>query len=234
MALLVRTWNVFHGNAVPPERRAHLAEMVHLVSADAPDVVCLQEVPVWALSRISAWSGMNAVGAVAARSRLGIAALGGALTRIHHGLLRSALTGQANAILISPQLRVLESASFVVSRRAEGERRICQAVRIGELGVVANLHASGAHAKAQFARAAAFVHGLGPPVVLCGDANVAPGASPTYEQLREWGFSEPAPGIDQILVRGLPSTPPVVWPEERRRVHGRLLSDHAPVELRVG
>ncbi|MDX6465015.1 MAG: hypothetical protein QOI27_55, partial [Gaiellaceae bacterium] len=48
-------------------------------------------------------------------------------------------------------------------------------------------------------------------------------------------FSEPLPGsIDQILVRGLPSTPPVAWPEERRRAGGRLLSDHAPVELHVG
>jgi hypothetical protein len=35
-------------------------------------------------------------------------------------------------------------------------------------------------------------------------------------------------------VRGLSSSSPVAWPEDRRRVDGRLLSDHAPVELRVG
>jgi hypothetical protein len=52
--------------------------------------------------------------------------------------------------------------------------------------------------------------------------------------LRERGYSDPPPGIDQILVRGLPASEPDVWPEERRRVGGRLLSDHAPVELRVG
>ena len=30
MPLLVRTWNVFHGNAVPPERRAFLDRVVQL------------------------------------------------------------------------------------------------------------------------------------------------------------------------------------------------------------
>src|SRR5882724_9211424 len=97
--VLVRTWNLFHGNAVPPERRAFLRQMVELVSADRPDVVCLQEVPVWALKQLGGWSGMTAVGAVAARPRLGSAELGRWITELHHGLFRSAFTGQANAIL---------------------------------------------------------------------------------------------------------------------------------------
>ena len=54
--MLIRTWNVFHGNAVPPERRAFLAEMVRLASADDPDVLCLQELPAWALPRLGDWS----------------------------------------------------------------------------------------------------------------------------------------------------------------------------------
>ena len=62
-----------------------------------------------------------------------------------------------------------------------------------------------------------------------------PGRGDTYGELEEWGFSQPLAGsIDQILVRGAPSTPPEAWPEERRRVGRRLLSDHAPVELRIG
>ena len=66
------------------------------------------------------------------------------------------------------------------------------------------------------------------PAILAGDVNL----KPPYELD---GFSEPlAASIDQILVRGLPSTPPVAWPAERRRVDGRLLSDHAPVETTVG
>jgi endonuclease/exonuclease/phosphatase family metal-dependent hydrolase len=90
----------------------------------------------------------------------------------------------------------------------------------------------------QFLRAAAFVDALaepGEPVILAGDANIVPGPGDIYGELEHWGFSQPlAASIDQILVRDATSTRPEAWPEERRRVGGRLLSDHAPVELRVG
>lgn len=237
MPLFIRTWNLFHGNAVPPERRAYLEEMVRLATADAPDVLCLQEVPVWALARLGGWSGMTSIGAVAARPRLGSAALGKAITGLHHGRLRSALTGQANAILVAQALRVEETRTTTLSRRGEGERRVCQTVSLAGVGLVANLHVTTARAEEQFLRAATLVEELAEPdeaVILCGDTNVRPGAGGAYGQLRIWGFSEPAPGIDQILVRGVASTPPIVWPEERRRVGGRLLSDHAPVELTIG
>jgi hypothetical protein len=60
--------------------------------------------------------------------------------------------------------------------------------------------------------------------VLCGDFNVVEHVVPD--------FSPPLPGgIDQILVRGTQiERGPVRWPKERRRIDGRLLSDHAPVE----
>jgi endonuclease/exonuclease/phosphatase family metal-dependent hydrolase len=234
--LLIRTWNLFHGNAVPPERRAFLEEMVRLATADEPDVLCLQEVPVWALARLGAWSGMTPVEAVAARPRLLSAQLGRLITTAHHGLLRSALTGQGTAVLVRSTHRVLDARSFVISARGEGERRVCQVVRLADVGLVANFHVTTALADRQFRRVAAIVEELDDPdepVILCGDANVRPEEGSTYEALRGLGFSEPAPGIDQILVRGRPSTPPLVWPVERRRSAGRLLSDHAPVELHV-
>ena len=81
--MLVRTWNVFHGNAVPPRRRGFLREMVELVAADRPDLVFLQEVPVWALKHLERWSGMQAVGAVAAQPRLWSAELGRWITELH-------------------------------------------------------------------------------------------------------------------------------------------------------
>jgi endonuclease/exonuclease/phosphatase family metal-dependent hydrolase len=235
--LVVRTWNVFHGNAVPPERRAYLEVMVRLATSDDPDVVCLQEVPVWAVGRLDGWSGMTAVGVVAARPRLHSAALGRLLTDLNHGLLRSAVTGQANAILVARRHPVLETRSMTINRRGEGERRVCQAVRAAGVGLVGNFHVTGAVADVQFLRAAAYVDALADrdePVILCGDANVAPGDGRTYEELRDWGFSEPAAGIDQVLVRGLPCGEPFTWPEDRRRVDGRLLSDHAPVERLCG
>jgi endonuclease/exonuclease/phosphatase family metal-dependent hydrolase len=236
VAVLVRTWNLFHGNAVPPERRAFLEQMVRLVTADRPGIVCLQEVPAWALSRLGGWSGMTAVGALAARPRLISAELGRLVTELHHGLLRSAFTGQANAILVARELRVPASAEHRLDRPGEGERRVCQTVRIEGLGVVANFHATGELADEQSLRAVDFAEAdaAAEPIVLCGDTNVVPGAGKTYDVLREGGYSDPAPGIDQIVVRGLPASPPAVWPDERRRVDGRLLSDHAPVELRVG
>jgi endonuclease/exonuclease/phosphatase family metal-dependent hydrolase len=235
--LLVRTWNLYHGNADPPERRAYLEQMVRLVTEDAPDVVCLQEVPVWALPHLGGWSGMAAFGAVAARPLLGSAEVGRLVTELHHGLLRSAFTGQANAILVAPRLPVTAEWADPINRRGEGERRVCQAVRLADLALVANFHATSAYAAEQVLRAAALADGLalpGEPVLLCGDANLRPDGDGTCAELQNRGFSDPASGIDQVLVRGLPSSSPIAWPEERRRVGGRLLSDHAPIELTVG
>ena len=233
--MLVRTWNVFHGNAVPPRRRGFLRELVRLVTADRPDVVCLQEVPVWALKHLEHWSGMQAVGAVAADPRLGSAVLGRWITELHHGLVRSALTGQANAILVAPRFAISQERTVVVS--SAGERRVAQGLRLDGATFVANVHVTGgSHADEQFRVAADFVEGQShEEAVFAGDVNLRPGEGRTYDILRERRFSEPLPGsIDQILVRGLPATPPVAWPTDRRRIDGVLLSDHAPVELRVG
>ena len=267
--LLVRSWNVFHGNTVPPGRQAPLAEMVELASADAPDVLCLQEVPVWALGWLERWSGMTALGAVAARPRIGpfpsSAALGQVLTARNHGLFRSLFTGQANAILAGRSLPVLGHDVLELNtrdfRRRQGawldlplvarlawakERRVCQAARLlgpdGETVTVANLHATSFPADerladAELLRAAVFADGFArpeEPCVLAGDFNVRTTRSWTMAELRGWGFAGAGPGIDHALVRGAPAGPVVRWPDERRRLGGRLLSDHAPVEVRIG
>lgn len=232
MSLVVRTWNLFHGNTVPPGRRAYLREMVELVTADRPAVVCLQEVPVWALAHLQGWSGgMTSTGIVAAPPRLGSAMLGRLLTELHHGLLRSAFTGQANAILVDGA--VTGERTLTVS--SAGERRVCQAVTVDGL-VVVNFHVTGGvPADEQFARVVEFAEPLGDQVVIAGDANLRPGSGTAYERLRALGFSAPLPdSIDQIVVRGVDATPPRRWPDEDRRYGTRLLSDHAPVELVVG
>ncbi|MDX6506882.1 MAG: hypothetical protein QOG06_1526 [Gaiellaceae bacterium] len=261
MSLLVRTWNVFHGNTSPPERAGHLEEMVRLASEDRPDVLCLQEVPVWALRRIGEWSGMQAFGAVAARPLLGSAELGRVITELDHGLFRSAFTGQANAILLGRELRPLASDSIVLNppsfrRRVARElgldarlqlkwgkeRRVCHAVRTAEV-TVANLHGSSVPdwriPDAELMRAAVFADGFAAPddvLALAGDFNVIREHSVTLEQLGspDWGFTKPISWLDQVLVRGAPSGHAQRWPDKRRRVHGKLLSDHAPVEVRIG
>jgi endonuclease/exonuclease/phosphatase family metal-dependent hydrolase len=219
--VLVRTWNLFHGNAVPPERRAFLREMVELVTADGPDVVCLQELPVWALHHLEPWSGMRASWAVARRPLLWSATLGKWLTDLHHGVLRSAFTGEADAILTARRLSLSDARSQQVS--THGLRRIVHGVRLDGDVYVANFHTTGDE---QLRRVADFVAGE-ERVILGGDANVW-----EYDAIAGNGFSEPLhENIDQVLVRGLASTAPEKWLVARHTVGGRILSDHAPVEL---
>jgi endonuclease/exonuclease/phosphatase family metal-dependent hydrolase len=268
--VLIRTWNLFHGNTKPPQRRAFLEEMVRLAVSGEPDVVALQEIPAWGLPLLEDWSGYTAVTAIAARPMLGplpsTAEIGRTLTSLNHGVLRSVFAGQGNALLVAPRLRVVDRHALVLNprrfRRAQAEwleldllarlvwakeRRIAQAVRVADgerTFLVANLHATGYRpderlADAELLRAFAYVDGIArpeEPVAVAGDFNV------TYERSRtlldvasaEWGFSQPGPGIDQVLVRNLAlESGPERWPDERREAHGALLSDHAPVEVVV-
>ena len=92
-------------------------------------------------------------------------------------------------------------------------------------------------ADAELLRAATFAEAFAEPsdvLVLAGDFNVIRERSSTYGKLVEWGFTRPISWIDQVLVRGAPSTPAHRWPDERRVLNGKLLSDHAPVEVTIG
>ena len=223
--MLIRSWNVYHGRSHPAGRRGHLEAMIRLASADAPDALCLQEVPLWALSALERWSGMRAFPARTRRAPLG-ARVGRVLTSTHYGLLRSAFTGQANAILVGREHTAEDLRSLTISDRRH-HPRVCQAVRVDARLVVANLHASGDVARRQVDRALAWLEDLvypGEPLVLAGDFNASLGLP---------GFSTPNGGIDDIFVRGAEATPLQIWPLERRRQNGVVLSDHAPVELTV-
>jgi endonuclease/exonuclease/phosphatase family metal-dependent hydrolase len=213
--MVVRTWNLFHGKPSPAGRRAFLVQMIQLVTRDRPDVVCLQELPVWALPHLERWSGMHASGAVARRPLLPVGAR--AVTALHHGLLRSAVTGEADAILTMRPARDL--GSTVVGHTKL--RRIAHAVELDGVQIV-NFHIDGD--REQLDRVLALADERS---VVAGDANLV---SPTAN-----GFSAPLAGsIDQIFVRGLVVVDgPSAWPVERRTVDGRVLSDHAPVEAVV-
>ncbi len=231
--MLVRSWNLFHGNTLPPDRRSHLEQMVRLATADRPDVLCLQEVPLWALPRLPHWSGMSVHHVVTRRALLGTW-LGGVITRLNNGLFRSGLAGQANAILLTQGLDVLAHHKLRIDERRD-EPRFCHAVRLDGL-VIGNLHATGAFSRPEIAaaeilRAEAFTTGIAGalPCVLAGDFNLRADHMPELP-----GWSAVGPGIDHVVVRGLSASPLVVWPVERRRHDGAVLSDHAPVEVRVG
>ena len=224
---------MFHGNAQPPRRAGYLRRMVELVTADGPDVVCLQELPVWAVARLAGWSGMHHFEAVT-RPPLWPGPLSTWVTRAHQGFFRSGLSGQANAILVAPRHAATDVGHERISEGGR-ERRVVHAVRIaGTPGVtIGNLHASNDFARpevpgAESARAAAFVEGRATPgdvVVLAGDFNVGDPLLGDY--------TRPVAGIDHVLVRGAGATSVSVWPEERRRQNGVVLSDHPVVEAKI-
>jgi endonuclease/exonuclease/phosphatase family metal-dependent hydrolase len=261
MRLLVRSWNIFHGRTVPETDATDAEAAVRLVSNGEPDVVCLQEVPVWALPELESWSSMAARGAATMRP------LGGRfarrLTELDPRRLRSALTGQANAVLVSRKLAVGAAEALILNprsfRRREARRerlplgarlewgrnrRVGQFVRVvaaDKTAIVVNLHLSGHSdsrlAERELARAVTFAEGLaGPeePILLCGDLNLTPSSSAALRTIEAWGFTAPLRGIDQIVARGLSfARGPEAWDDERRRVEGRLLSDHAPLEAEM-
>ena len=236
MGLVIRTWNLYHGRTHPKTGRTFLERMVRLVSLDAPDVVALQEVPLWALGRLERWSGMQAIWSVTVPGFLGPIAR--FVTDIDPVRVRFTAAGQANATLLSHRFDVGEDRTLVLNPevkrlewlRGGRQRRVCQAVEVeldGRQMTVANLHATNNAniARAEAGLAADFVRDA-ETCILCGDFNVPAFAIPD--------FSPPIQGIDQILVRGLDFEElPNAWPPERRRVGESLLSDHAPVEAEV-
>jgi endonuclease/exonuclease/phosphatase family metal-dependent hydrolase len=236
VSLLVRTWNLYHGRTYPKSGRTYLERMVRLISMDAPDAICLQEVPIWALGKLEPWSGMQPVWAVTVPNFLGPVAR--FVTDLDPVRVHFAAAGQANAVLLNPHFEVTDHDVFVMNPEVSPwdvvfggrQRRVCQVLRVehyGETFALANLHATNNAevAKAEVALAADFVSHE-PRLVLCGDFNV-----PHYA-VHE--FSPPIKGIDQVLVRGLEFVqPPEPWPRERRRIGAHLLSDHAPVEAEI-
>jgi len=267
--VIVRTWNLFHGNTSPPGRKAHLRAMVELITADRPDVVCLQEIPAWALPHVGTWAGMQSVWARARRSSLGpipvAAALGRGLTAPHHGITRSGFAGQGNAILFPTEATIREDKSITLNTNPfceergrlfgltpkqmvawEKERRVLHLVQY-ELPnrlrfLVANLHASHLAdtrlADAELRRGINFVircSQLEEALIVGGDFNVTAAGSSTVQELVtaqiESRWRQAGPGIDQFLLRRAIATAVRVWPDEQRTRNGKLLSDHAPVEI---
>lgn len=255
----MRTWNLFHGNTLPPGRARYVEEMVRLVTADEPDAVCLQEVPPWSLGRLAGWSGgMQVFGEVAEHPAIGpvpvTRELGRWVTDHNAGLFRSGFEGQANAILVREPIlarHVLTLNPLRFRLRVAGrlrlrgvtqlawakERRHALAVRLEGGTVVATLHATNARdiriTEAEVERAAQWAGRLAGDAVcvVAGDLNVDTTRSEVFGRLA--GFSAPGLGVDHVLVRGGDVADYERWPRDRRRLGERLLSDHAPVEARV-
>ena len=161
LTLQIRTWNIAHGVDVPPReggyrhvRRKLLREMAELMVEQRPDLILLQEVPVWAGPLLAQETGMGVTLAPAYGAHvpflhvpLPLAAgawLGNALPDV----VRTQFEGQANAILYAPELLLVSARTVQVNqrRRLRGEPRVAQLARLrhrqaGLEFAVANVHA---------------------------------------------------------------------------------------------
>jgi endonuclease/exonuclease/phosphatase family metal-dependent hydrolase len=270
--VLVRTWNLFHGNTNPPHRAAYLREMVDLITADKPDVVCLQEIPSWALPKLREWTEMQVATSQARKSKFGPfpipRTVGRALTAPNHGRFRSAFAGQGNAILFPKESLVREYKTITLNTNVfceergarfglnskemvwwERERRVCQVLQY-ELPdrtrmLIANLHATNQAkdlrlADAELRRAVNFVikcSELEESLIAAGDFNITADRSEIIQELlnapRESRWTAATTGIDNVLLRRAAATSVRLWTDDERTYKGRILSDHAPLEVVV-
>ena len=235
---------------------------MRLATADRPDVLCLQEVPVWALQRLGGWSGMQAFGAVAARPLLGSVALGRLTTALHQGLFRSAAHGAGERDPAAARAASRSARSSIVlnpprfrrrigARAGPRPRRLRLAWAKERRRLPRRPHrrrcrsrtctrpaARLAPADAELLRAACFADGVAEPddvLVLAGDFNVSASASRTLPTCcgPDWGFSQPGRGSTTCSSAAPRRGPRAVGPTSGGASTGKLLSDHAPVEVTI-
>jgi endonuclease/exonuclease/phosphatase family metal-dependent hydrolase len=213
--VLVLTWNLFHGRAVPEERHSLLADFTSRLASWEWDVALLQEVPPWWPPRLGAACAASARTALTSRNWLL------PVTRPiaeHRPDLIKSWGGGSNAILVRGE-RVIDHR--VRTLRRWPERRVVQAALLERGWWVANLHAqvhSEERAQADIAGAAHSTAAWsgGAPAILGGDMNTRQPTAP--------GFAYVAGhGVDHVLVRGLEAAAP------GRTLDRGTLSDHCPV-----
>jgi endonuclease/exonuclease/phosphatase family metal-dependent hydrolase len=259
-SLLVRTWNIAHGRDVPPDadhghlRRKLLGEMAAVMIEDEPDLVLLQEVPVWAADVLRERTGMGVTLAASYGAHIPFVhvplplAVGAAVGRALPDLVRTQVEGQAQALLYGPALLLVSARRVQLNERTRlrGEPRIAQLARLrhrraGRELVIANVHADpGGDEQLEKAGFVLERFARGAPMVLGGDLNAGTGSA-GVRSLVARGFVEDSGevGIDHLLVRGFDvEWAATRWLPERRdyRRNGSRpvrLSDHDPVDAVV-
>lgn len=217
--MLVLTWNLFHGRAVPEERHSLLADFASRLASWEWDVALLQEVPPWWPPRLGA--GCAASARTALTSRNWLLPVTRPIAERRPDLIKS-WGGGSNAILVRGE-RVVDHR--VRTLRRWPERRVVQAVLLERGWWVANLHAqvhSEERAQADIAGAAhsTVAWSGSAPAILGGDMNTRQPTAP--------GFAHVAGhGVDHVLVRGLEAGAP------GRTLDRGTLSDHCPVLAEV-
>jgi endonuclease/exonuclease/phosphatase family metal-dependent hydrolase len=176
-AVLVLSWNLFHGRAVPAAGRPLLVEFCRALAGWSWDVALLQEVPPWWPARLGTACGASARMALTSRN-VGLGARRAVAAR--NPDLLAAGGGGCNAVLVRGA-RVLEHRTRELTRRPE--RRVMHGVLVEGVGWVVNLHASThppEQRRADLLRAAetALAWAAGGPLVFGGDLNATLPAMP--------------------------------------------------------
>jgi endonuclease/exonuclease/phosphatase family metal-dependent hydrolase len=215
----VVTWNLFHGRAVPEERRPLLGEFAARLASWDWDVALLQEVPPWWAPELGAACAASA--RTALTSRNWFLPISRWAARRRPDVIKS-WGGGANAILVRGEA---VGEHRVHTLRRWPERRVLHGVRMERGWWVCNLHAtahSEARAQADVALAArtAMAWSAGAPVVLGGDLNTRAPVLPAFTHAA--GHS-----VDHLFVR-LANVP-----APGRTLDRGPLSDHLPLVAEV-
>src|SRR3954454_17977268 len=133
--MLVLTWNLFHGRAVPDAHRELLGEFAAQLAACEWDVALLQEVPPWWPTPLGRACGASARTALTSRNWLLPLTRRAGGRRADNG---KAPGGGSNAILVRGE-RVLDHQALGLRRWPE--RRVVHGVRLERGWWVCNLHA---------------------------------------------------------------------------------------------
>jgi endonuclease/exonuclease/phosphatase family metal-dependent hydrolase len=218
--MLILSWNLFHGRAIPDRPRSLQDEFTAALAAWRWDVALLQEVPPWWPVPMAAACGAQQ--RLALTSRNWLLPLRRAIARRRPDLIKSN-GGGCNAILVR--------GHAIEDHRVRGlrlwpERRVAHGVLLDSGIWCCNIHAQvrpHSETRKDISRAGEAVDLWAGemPVIVGGDFNIRDPAIAGFEM---------APGsssVDQVLARGVD-----VGPAQALRREG--LSDHAPILVEVG
>ena len=215
--MLVLSWNLYHGRAVPPAGRDLYPAFAASLASWAWDVALLQECPPWWPAQLAV--DCDACERHALTSRNLFLPVRRVLARRWPDVIKSN-GGGCNSILTRGAEHPAEHRFAVL--RTHPERRVVHGIRLGGTWI-ANVHAQvWSEERAQRDAAIAAAHVLAwagdAPVVLGGDFNTR---APHPPGLTDLGGHK----VDRLLARGWTAASPVETLD-----HGQL-SDHAPIVI---
>jgi endonuclease/exonuclease/phosphatase family metal-dependent hydrolase len=235
MEMLVLSWNLFHGRALPAVNRSLYGEFAAKLGGWRWDLALLQEVPPWWPSRLARDLEVEQCRALTSRNAL--LPLRTAIARRRPELLKSN-GGGCNAILTRGRVEDRET----ITLRRLPERRVAQLVRLGDGMSVVNFHASTRPARAERELAQLWRCALawaGPaPLLVGGDLNLRTPRVPEGETALAHVAGH---NVDHLFARGLhpvqpgarpgPAPTPLRLDRETELVSGGrvALSDHEPL-----